>query len=258
VIDGVVPFDNTPVLRYAASAQQSLDRVIAACASSPACGRDHPDLARSFTRLLSRFDHGPIRTTVETPDGRTVPVSMTRGDFGYAVRGALYSSRAPLTLPDRIAFAAASGDVRVFAQMYFDRHVRLSASLADGLHLSVMCAEEISPVRNEAVDGVTAGTFLGRYLFDEYRAACGAWRRGPVAPDFHTPATQGAPVLLLSGFFDPVTPPEFAARVARSLPVARTIVAPGAAHGSTTICGTEAVVHVLKNGSLEGMPAACQ
>jgi len=258
VLDGVLPFDNQPLLRYGASAQQSLDRVIQACESQPECARTHPHLTRDFAGLLSRLDVGPWKTTVKTPDGRFVPVSMTRGDFGYAVRGALYSARAASSLPDQIAFASTSGDGREFAQMYFDRHVRLGASLAEGLHLSVMCAEEIPFVRDDEIDAATAGTFLGRYLIDEYRNACAVWRRGTVAADFRAPVAQPAPVLLVSGFFDPVTPPEFGDRVAQSLPHALHIVAPHAAHGSTTACPLSAALQVLRTGSLEGMPRGCQ
>jgi pimeloyl-ACP methyl ester carboxylesterase len=63
---------------------------------------------------------------------------------------------------------------------------------------------------------------------------------------------------LLSGEFDPVTPPEFGERVARSLPRSRHIVVPGGAHGSAAGCALPAVLHVLSEGTLDGLPDVCR
>ena len=116
VIDGVVPFDNAIPLTYAASAQQSVERVWAACAADAGCQRAHPHLSADFERLLRRLDAGPVPTTLSAA-GRPVTVAMHRGDFGYAVRGLLYNANAVSRLPDMIGRAAATGDFREFARL---------------------------------------------------------------------------------------------------------------------------------------------
>ena len=130
--------------------------------------------------------------------------------------------------------------------------------IAEGLHLSVLCAEDVPFASDSEIDAATANTFLGRYLFDEYRAACRDWPRGRLASDFRTPVTVRVPTLLVSGFFDPVTPPAFAERVARSLPLSLSSVAPTGSHGSATGCPRAAVLQVLASGSIDGVPDSCR
>lgn len=257
VIDGVVPFDNAVPLTYAASAQQSIERVWAACRDSTMCHWRHPQIASAFDQLLRRLDAGPVPTTFSAA-GTNVTVPFSRGDFAYAIRGILYAADSVSRLPEMIGHAAASGDFGEFAEAYWSRDVSLDRVIAFGTHLSVFCAEDVPFPTDADVEQATAGTFLGRYLFDEYRNACRAWPRGQIAADARTPVTAPVPTLLVSGAFDPVTPPSFAERVARSLPVSLSIVDPAGSHGSSFGCAREAVLYVLARGTLGGAPAVCR
>jgi len=257
VLDGVVPFDVHLPLTFAATAQHAFDRLAERCAGDAGCRRDHPRLAADFARLVTRLTAGPLPATIEGA-GHPAKVSMTRGDFGYAVRGILYDWNAYQRLPDMVSRAAVSGDLSDFAEAYWRRRVRFDDTLALGMYLSIVCAEDVPFVRDSDVEAASTGTFLGRYLVDEYRAACAIWPRGSVPADAHAPLTARVPTLLVSGAFDPVTPPEFADRVARSLPVARTLLSPFTAHGSAAACARPAVLHVLTGGTLGTMPQVCR
>ena len=258
IIDGVVPFDMALPMTYAASAQQSLDRIFADCAKRPVCQSAHPKLAEDFATLLHRFDTGPVKTTVTPTGGTPMAVTMSRGDFGYGVRGILYAATAATTMPDVIGRAAASGDVSAFAQAYWSRQMSFNQSIAYGMHWSVLCAEDIPFATDKEIATATAGTYIGSYIMDEYRAACALWPRANIAKDFKTPVADRVPTLLVSGYFDPVTPPQFADRIALSLPLARTIVSPNSAHGSASGCPRAAVLHLMINGTFDGMPEACR
>jgi pimeloyl-ACP methyl ester carboxylesterase len=257
VLDGVLPFDVRVPLTFAATAQHSFERLAQRCATDPSCRGKHPHLAADFARLVARLDADPMPATVRGASG-PVTVSMTRGDFGYAVRGILYDRAAFETLPEMIGRAVSSGDLSDFAQAYWRRRVRFDDTLALGMYLSVVCAEDVPFIRDDEVGPASAGAFLGRYLVDEYRAACAVWRRGAVPTDAHRPLTARVPALLISGQFDPVTPPEFADRVARSLPGARVILSPFTAHGSAAACARPAALHVLAGGALQTVPDVCQ
>jgi pimeloyl-ACP methyl ester carboxylesterase len=258
VLDGVAPMDTVLPLTYAAGTERALERIIGACAANVDCQRAHPRLESELKQLIARLDTTPIQGSVRTSENGVKPVSMHRGDVGYAVRGILYSPAAAAALPGLIARAATSGDGSELAQLYWNRRVRFDDTLALGAHLSVECAEDVPFVSDQEIGPATAGTLLGRYLFDEYRAACGAWRRAAIAPDARKPVTARVPTLLVSGSFDPVTPPEFAERVARWLPRSRTIVSPTGAHGSSTGCARDAVLFVLARGTLDGIPEVCK
>ena len=257
VLDGVVPFDVHLPLTFAATAQQSFDRVAERCAGDGGCRRAHPRLAADFARLVARLDAGPLPATIRL-GGTPARIAMTRGDFGYAVRGILYDWNAFQTLPDMVGRAAASGDLTEFAEAYWRRRVRFDDTLALGMYLSVVCAEDVPFVRDADIEAASTGTFLGRYLVDEYRAACAIWPRGSVPTDVHAPLSARVPTLMISGEFDPVTPPEFADRVARFLPGARTILSPYTSHGSAAACARPAALHVLAGNGLETLPNVCR
>ena len=248
VLDGVVPLDLNVVLTMARSLQRVLDRVV---------GADPPSAA-AFTSLLERLGRGPIEAAVSIPSGRTERVGLSRQDFLYAVRGILYQPDGAVELPQLVRDAARTGRVDAFAQRYWLRAHRMQASIAHGVHLSADCAEDV-PFASEAdIERETAGTVMGRWLYDEYTTACRLWPSAPVAADSRVPVSAPVPVLLVSGEWDPVTPPEFGERVARSLPRSRHLVVPGGAHGSAFGCPLPAVLYVLGRGTLDGMPEVCR
>ena len=257
VLDGVMPPDVRVPLTYAASAGDALNRVIAFCRARPQCDGWHPNLAGDVSRLFARFDAGPVHAAVR-PGATPFVVPMTRGDYGYAVRGMMYDAAASRDLPALLARAASSGSLDVFAQAYWDRAARLQRTLTRGLHLSVLCSEDVALIRDDEIDAATAGTFLGRYIVDEYRGACAEWPQAAADPRPTAFTAVRAPTLLVSGLFDPVTPPSMADRVAASLPLARHIVAPTGSHGSAAGCPRAAALHVLIRATLDDLPGGCE
>jgi pimeloyl-ACP methyl ester carboxylesterase len=257
VLDGVVPFDNAVPVTYARSAQQALDRVFAACAATPACRAAHPNPAADLAAILRRLEAGPARATITRRTGPPVTVQVSAGDFTYAVRGMLYDARAALRLPDLLGRAVATGRLDEFAQRYFDREAGFVGRLEHGVHFTVLCAEDVPFPTEREIEEATSGTFIGRYLFDEYRNACARWPRAQIGPDARTPVSARVPTLLISGWFDPSTPPEFAERVARSLPESRLLVARSSSHVSVWGCAGPAAAYVLAHGSFTGIPQVC-
>jgi len=248
VLDAALPFDVKVPLSYASSAQGALDHL----------SKSHPKLQAEFARVLDRFQAGPIKTFVTPPGQSPVPVLMSRGDFGYAVRGILYRPDHLDQLPGWTARAAATGDLTPFAQRYWERALAFSRTFAMGLHFSVLCSEDVAFIGNDEIDAAAARTFLGRYVIDEYRNACALWPVAPVSAEFRKPVAVAVPTLLLSGAYDPVTPPAFADRIAASLTNARHLVSPTAAHGSVGGCARSAALHLLRTGTLAGMPDGCR
>ena len=258
VIDGVLPFDVGGPLSYARSLDRSIDRMLANCRETPACQRANPNLATDLASLLTRLDQAPGTARVRPFTGEAVPVTMTRGDFLYAIRGMLYNAGAPDEIPPLITQAAATGDLSAFAQRYWSRAVMMSRSISYGMHLSVFCPEDVNVLTDAQVATETSSTRMGKYIVDEYRTACALWPKTTVARDFRTPVTARVPVLLVSGKYDPVTPPELADRVAKSLPLARHIIVPDSGHGSASGCPRAAALYVLGHGTLERMPEVCK
>jgi pimeloyl-ACP methyl ester carboxylesterase len=120
------------------------------------------------------------------------------------------------------------------------------------LQLSVSCAEDAPWLRPNPADG---NTLLGTQFVDFLRAQCEVWPRGSVPRDFHDPVTADRPVLLLSGEFDPVTPPRYGEQVRASLPQARHLVLRGQGHG---VMGVSCVPRLLGEFMERPVPAALE
>jgi len=259
VIDGVVPTSFHAPSGYARAAQEALDQVFADCEAQESCTKAYPALRRDFESLLKRFDAGPVETFVTTEDSQKVRVQMHRGDLGYAIRGILYGAEGIAQLPRLIHEAATTGDISTLAQLYWRRDVGIRQFVAIGVHFSIFGTEDVPFIDRARIPELTAGTFLGTYLVDQYTAACAAWDgRGTLPAGYHDPVRSNVPVLVLSGTYDPVTRPQVAAEVARHLPNSRHIVVRNEAHGAGFGCAQELVVDFLTTGSLEGLGPVCQ
>jgi pimeloyl-ACP methyl ester carboxylesterase len=152
---------------------------------------------------------------------------------------------------------AAAGDLAPIVQTAVNAEIGLDSQLAQGLLLSVSCAEHIPYITDEMAARETAGTFLGDLRIRDQQAACAEWVRGPVPADVHTLVRSQVPVLLISGYRDPVTPPAFAERVAQQLPHSRQVVFPEAAHGGEGACGRDLLTAFIERGSVVGLDVSC-
>ena len=87
--------------------------------------------------------------------------------------------------------------------------------------------------------------------------ACGRWPSGEAPPAFYERVTADVPVLLLSGRYDPTTPPSGAQRVADALPHAYHLVMPGISHSPFPPCAQEMMTQLVETGGVEGMEDRC-
>jgi pimeloyl-ACP methyl ester carboxylesterase len=115
---------------------------------------------------------------------------------------------------------------------------------AEAVYYAVECAEEVPFARADV-----AARRIARlppplaFLLDDVtwmQAACSTWRVPTAAPRQRTPVTSDVPTLLLSGAFDPITPPVLADEAATHLDRAYPVVVPGLGHGTVDVdpCAT--------------------
>lgn len=258
VLDGVAPFGLRAPLTYASSAQQALDSLWVDCAAQPACARAFPDVRREFDSVLARLAT-PVQVQVQLPGEAPVGARFDRDDFGYAVRGLMYGA-GRVRLPRMIHAAFVTGDLAPLAEAFARRSRDLASAI--GVHLTVFCAEDVPHIQDRAVVAATAGTFLGDALVREYRALCSMWPRIGIAADYRRPLRSDAPILMLSGGRDPVTPPLLAAEIAALLPNSVHVVLPFGLHvlgGSpeAEACKVGLMATVIVRASTRDLDASC-
>ncbi|MCE2689602.1 MAG: alpha/beta hydrolase [Rubrivivax sp.] len=230
VIDGVAPPDMVLPASFSTDAQAALDALFAACQAEPGCAKDHPQLRERWAALLKSL---PREVSAFHPlTGREERLTMTRELLTSLVRPPLYAplltSALPLAIDEAsqgrfgalVGLTSALGSARGSAQR-----------LAEGMHFSVICAEDFPRLQAGAYADRPGPDFANDFA-DMYRRVCDGWPQGTVPPAFYQVPPAPMPVLVLSGGLDPVTPPRHGQRVAQALgPQARHVVVPNAGHG---------------------------
>ncbi|HLT36880.1 MAG TPA: alpha/beta hydrolase, partial [Enhygromyxa sp.] len=109
---------------------------------------------------------------------------------------------------------------------------KISKTISLGLYFSVACSEDLRRVdqaaRREAVEQLAV---FDDHMLAQLEQVCARWPHASHEPELFTPVESSVPTLLLSGRYDPVTPPSFAEQAARTLADARHVVATNIGHG---------------------------
>ena len=230
VLDGVAPPDMALPASFSLDNQAALDALLDACAREAACARDHPDLRARFEALLASL---PRKVEAAHPlTGRREEVVVRRDMLLGAVRNALYAPQIAAALPQAID-AAQQGEFAGLLGLSTTFAARKSTRIATGMHLSVVCAEDVPLV---AANTDPPGPDFGSTFAHFYERMCAGWPRGDVPAAFYSIPASATPVLVLSGGLDPATPPRHGARVVGALgPMARHVVVANAGHGVLAI-----------------------
>ncbi len=246
VLDGVVPPDVNVPLSAAQASQRALEGVFAGCEAEPACARQYPQLRRQWHQVLTGL---PREVTVAHPvSGQPERFTLTPEALAALVHAPLYAPFLAAGLPLAIDAAAAG---------HFAPLVGLAAALgqaqgglASGMHFSVLCSEDgpallQAPAASGAVGGADR---WAQALVAPYRDICRRWPRGAVPEGFYRVGPAPVATLLLSGEWDPVTPPSQAQRLQTQLGAwAQALVIPGQGHGQLgQLCVGELVARFLE------------
>lgn len=257
VLQGVVAFGDRSPLFHARNAERALDLLARECASDERCGKAFPRFRAEVDEVLSRLDKSPVRVSVEpAAGGAPDAVLLTRSAVAEVIRFSLYRPQMAARLPLRV-HQAHGGDFMRLARTAVTLRAELPKALAFGLWLSATCAEDVAAIDPAAIPAATAGTFFGDDRVREQLAACAAWPARSLPADFATPLRSEVPTLLLSGERDPVTPPEYAAEVARHLPRGRALTVPSGTHGGHDPCLDRLIAQFVLSASVEGLDSSC-
>lgn len=257
ILSGVVPFSNRSPLYHAAAAERAFETLAKQCAADAACHRAFPDPKADLDAILARLREHPARVTLKKHPrtGKPFDVTLTASAFGDGLRVMLYnetmSRRVPLLL-----HRARAGDYGPFAELAMEQGRGLKQDLAMGLLLSVECSEDTDRIHPGEVAKATAGSFIGDYRVRGQMAACNAWPKTQLRPDYATPYRTNVPVLLISGNLDPVTPPQWGADAAKYFPNSRHIVVPGA-HVSDSPCIDSIMKQFLRTANPRALDTSC-
>lgn len=235
VLHGVVPLERSMWPDLFRSADSALTELIALCSADAACASTYPDLESRFSDLVQRLDSDPIMLAVPAADAPddTIAVPFDRRSLAGLVVGMLRSGRGARALPAMI-YRMSRGD---WAQISSMQRPGTPSPVPRGVYLSIACTEEMPRLTEDDLRRARLPNRLGSgEWFDEELRQCGIWGAGTVPDGFWRPVTSDAPVLLVTGSEDFVTPPAYADRVAGHLADASVRVVPQRGHDDIDPC----------------------
>ena len=257
ILNGVMPPHEYAPLAYARSAHDALYRMFDDCRAQRACDRAYPRLEARFEAAMEELRSAPREATIRTSNGRRVTVRMRAPDLGYALRITLYNRNRIPALPRVLHDALETGDLSRLAQALYDRASGMYSAVSMGLHFSVFCAEDLPFIEEREVGPAIEGTYFGRYFIDQYREGCRAWPVERRDRRSHEVPILDVPVLMLSGRYDPVTPPHFAESTRRYFPNSVHLVMGNGGHGAGGPCITRMIDAFLSRLDLRDVTDRC-
>ena len=240
-------------LHVAGDAQRALDLTLRACDEDASCIAAYPALRDGLTTAFARARSRPVRLPLGGSSDAD-SVSVTPAILAGALLFSLYSADGAAALPLAV-HSAATGDMNPWVAPGLLTAFGASQTLALGMYLSVVCMEDIPRIGGSS--GKAEGGFLGDTLVRNLADACSEWLPGAMAPPVPVLQTS-APVLILSGDIDPVTPPRWGETLLDHLPNGRQVILTAVSHvPSMPPCAKQMVAEFIKAADVTAIDTSC-
>lgn len=221
---------------FPVNADRAIRHLIDSCAASESCSAAYGDLGGLIEAAVAGLDEQPVSVRAVPPDSAEPVDYLIDGPGLYGlIFEMLYVTDWIPELPLLISRAAA-GDVTEMVE----RVVSTSAPTAHALYDSVHCPEEVAYFDVDSMlDFLDGLPEPAQVAFDTHGAIedCAVWGFD-AAPLLETlPVTSTVPTLVISGSFDPITPPSWGRLAAETLPNSTFVEIGDQGHGVSTDCG---------------------
>ena len=227
LLDGVVPNQLVLGEDFARNLEDALKAQFARCTAEPSCKARFGDPYQTLYQLRDALRANPHKVSFRDPQTyQSVERTLSDDALASVVRLFAYSPVTAALLPLSID-AAAHGDVGPLLGQAKLISGDLADSMNGGMQSSVICSEDADRLTPRPQD---KDTILGTRMIDTLEAVCSVWPRGTRPADFHAPLQTAIPTLLLSGEYDPVTPPRYGEEVLKGLSNGRHLVLKGQGH----------------------------
>jgi pimeloyl-ACP methyl ester carboxylesterase len=261
VLHGVSPTNQLMPRDFPQHTERALNGVIEECLADEKCRGAFPELRAEVKKVLDTLIKGPVEVAVKRPGGNeTVTVQLTRDLVGEAVRYLLYQAGAASRMP-LLIHEAANGNFGPLADRALFYRMNIVATGSNGMYLSVTCAEDLPTIKAGEGEKNGVNTFLGDYRLRQQRAACELWVRGKIPSNYAEPVRSKVPALILTGEWDPVTPPVYGDTAAKYLPNSKHLVVPHGGHGFGGLDGTQClddlIIKFVSAGTTSGLDTSC-
>jgi pimeloyl-ACP methyl ester carboxylesterase len=204
------------------------------CAADPNCNRHYPNLENVFYKLVNDLNTKPISfPTTDPATNKNYTASFAGDDLIFWLYSALYVTEFIPQLP-QIIFQIRDHNYSQLSQIY--GFVEFDDTFSDGLFYSAECSEDWAFLTQQdiakAIQGVDSPMqpAWASELQTEYDI-CKLWKVNPLPVTQKQPVTSNIPTLILSGEYDPITPPANGQLTEQTLKNSYYFLFPGMGHG---------------------------
>lgn len=243
VLSSPFPPDADQFAGQIVSFDAALREVFARCGDDPDCAEANPDLEQAFSDAVASLGERPIDLTVQNPlNGESVDVSVDGDLFIQTIYLSVFIGLLLPVVPALITSVVA-GETTVL-ETVLPIVVASSGGISTGMFLSVTCQDEVPFTTAEQTEQTIAAADVLPDLADgefsgglDIYALCEEWGVEP-APDEQAEAVESeVPTLILTGEFDPITPPAYGELAAETLPNSFVVELPGLGHDPASLGG---------------------
>jgi pimeloyl-ACP methyl ester carboxylesterase len=254
VLDGVAPpmhAITVPAERYAWEAFQRIDE---ACQAQRECAQQFGNSKQRLQRLLTQSSDQNSTLNWRSPihagaEARQVNAS----DWLAVIRGAMYSRSGAQALPYALK-ALEEGHVGPLLALGASASWA-SDSMTLGQTMSVICADDHARVDAGFLAAPNPNNPFHASYAKDWLHGCARWQ---VPHSDLSVAISEVPSLLLSGGFDPVTPPHSAEQAMPLLAKAQHLIAAQAAHGVSHVgCAPKLIAQFIDEAGAKALDGSC-
>lgn len=231
ILDAVVPTQLNFVPEVGVLQERLWSEIFDHCSADPVCSTDHPNLEDRFFALVDRLDDEPLTVDVEDPETGARAEARLSGSALLELLFVLMYQSGNYAFAPRMIADVERGDLT--AVEFYWPLIAFDRTFSEGMYYSVLCAEDADFTTADAeLDTVRPAFAESTEEFLEFvLEVCdllGVERLDDVVDE---PVVSDIPTLLLSGRFDPITPPSNAELAAATLSNSTHVVHPYGAHG---------------------------
>ncbi len=217
----------TSAINSVKSFDEALTTVFRLCSADLSCTGRYPDLERQLSSVHKQLNANPITLDLPAVGG----LRRIDGELLLElIRNELYTRRGAEFLPALLT-QLGRGELDLLTRAASEVLGRDPLS-GDAMHYSTMCSSDWplwtplpTNLRSEVSHSMTT------LNFDLYKNICAGWGK-PTQTQNLKAVKSPIPALLVSGEFDPITPPGLAALAAKTLPLSQSVTVPASGHSA--------------------------
>ncbi len=258
VLDSVVPLESNFFKSYPEAIQGGLRALFDACMVNVKCNTAYPNLETVFWETYNSLNERPVTLTTSVYPIGSVTETVDGTVFMSIVLGSIKSSYFIDTAPQTI-YRVRNGDLSTLIAAQYSLPFAFDG-INPGLYISMMCHEHIMATTPQELEAVSTQPGISSYAWlpfygnanDLYKS-CQSWGAvGPLLGE-NDAVLSGIPSLVMTGRFDPATPPNYARQLAEHLSKSYYFEFDNQGHvpSASSKCAMEIVLDFLRNPAEE-------